>query len=323
MQRFGKWLNRVLTLIVIALAGYHAWQFRSAPGDIAGETPGKAEDPEISSLNRRIAAARNAESSAKARLPDPARIERQRMLREVFERTNKLVQQDPEYKALEAKRNLRFMGVNPGASRAIASLGLPPDKEAMLRQLVADQLRKPQEARQAAIAAGAAPNSREAMMAGASVSQEINREMRDLLGPDGMKEYLSAVNLQNLADMVRNNVGSALDQAGFDLTDQEAMAMAKLQSAPQRAPQRGASTDPQTGLNLLQQRLLDEASQVLSPDEVAAIRDSYAQRGQMALFQEKLVAQLRASGQLGPKEGAAITLRNATTTWELMIGPRL
>jgi hypothetical protein len=180
----------------------------------------------------------------------------------------------------------------------LKSLNLPPEQLDKLRQLLLEKNQAPQDAREAALQAGIAPNSPAMMKATSDAMQAVDTDIKALVSPD---QYAALHNLQTQAGFRSNieyQIAPDLNAAGLPLTPAQMCALAQVQQDAQQAALQaargGSKVDIQQQIN---QAMADQASKILSADQLPIFQQSVSINQQMVEAQAK--ARAAAQQELG------------------------
>ncbi len=195
----------------------------------------------------------------------------------------------PEYEALFLK--IQRKQILARFSADIAELHLPPEKVGQVGNLLVEAILASRDAAQAAIKLGLEPGSSEYDAAIAGATAPTTDELRATLGDAGMEQLADAVRTTdelalsgNAMDSICLNDGLYLNEAGVPLSVEQAAALAKIEgefaSLPWLPLANNAEVsamadeppDPHTGLRAIDQAILKRAAQVLSPQQVEALK---------------------------------------------------
>ncbi len=305
-----KPLSGALALLALGL-GWYAWREHRALADLQKRSA--AEAKELGDLRDtaakyktrldRIEAQRKAtlERRRAAQAAGGAAAANEAKRRGDMVDLTSYMERDPAYERMRQARALRSVAQQYGS--ALASLGLPPDKLAKLRQLLADRMLAPQDAQAAAEAQGLDPNSREVSQAAGQSMSEINGEIKDLVGPDALQQLQNASMQTMMRQRIQNEYAADLSAAGVPLSESQIDALAAAEAQAQQqavVAMRAGLKGPDAAAAFQQaqaEALLTAAAKVLSPDQTAALQQSVAQNEQMQALVQR--AKVNAEKDLG------------------------
>jgi hypothetical protein len=198
---------------------------------------------------------------------------------------------DPEYAPIWRKQQLR--GIQQQFGDTFAAMKLPPEELAKLRELLVARNDAVMDANEAAQQAGLSP--RETGMAVSQAQNEVNDEIKALIGTDGFQQLQQPSGMYK--KMIENSVGVDLAMAGAPLTPDQTTLLAQAYSTPVQL--QGLSrdmhvTDPQTGLSPYYQALLDRMTPNLSPAQIPVVKNYFIEQTQQQQYMMKQMAANRA-----------------------------
>jgi hypothetical protein len=192
--------------------------------------------------------------------------------------------QDPAYAPLLRKQLLR--NIRRTYLGGLAKLNLPREQRIKLEDLL---LAREQASADAAAAAAnfGISDSREAAAASFAAQNEVSKEIQDLIGASGVAVLDQASSLYAQKTILETGVGVDLQADGIPLTSEQENDLALLiyntsrsDTNPNYQSLAAQPIDPQTGLSAIDLSILDQASQFLSPSQIAILREY--QQEQMA-----------------------------------------
>jgi len=183
----------------------------------------------------------------------------------------------------------------------LKGLNLPPEQLDKLRNLLAEKLQAPQDAREAALQAGIEANSPEMRKAVQEASSGVDSEIKALVGPD---QYTAVNNLQMQAGFRTNiqfQISPDMNAAGLPLSTDQINALAQAQQDAQKTAAQAMRNNggPANYQAVMNQAMADQAAKVLTPDQLAVFQQSISINSQMAALQAK--AREAAQQELGSK----------------------
>jgi hypothetical protein len=198
-------------------------------------------------------------------------------LARIFDPTNEM-RNDPAYSALWRRMQLRR--INRQYGDVLATLNLSADQLANLKNLMIDREEALLDARDASKNLPAA-ESRAAIF---QAEDEVNKEIDALVGPGVMSQFASTAEVYAIGRTIQSQEGMDFTAAGLPLSAEQVSALAdiyanfqipeRLKGTPDFDKLVGAPADPVTGLTPLNQALLAQAAQVLSPAQLPILRQS-------------------------------------------------
>jgi hypothetical protein len=265
---------------------------RLASEEAAAERRNRQEE---SGLLRRVSAEKRAAAlvSAKAGPSDSAD---QKALQKALARNEAiqaLMRKNPEVLALRLKDFRRFLW-NGSDDAILGKMGLSLEDRVRFRELKFELL-APRVARPFG---QQAPSSEAEAMAG----------FNQLLGPDGWARYQNLQMQANFLQYFQRFSDFDLKEAGAPLTQQQISA---LEAAGAEPPPGGwdSQTDPQTGKSLTpQEAYAKRAEGILKPEQLAVVKAANSEDGEEEKLEQKIVADARATGAIGPNDSGEIEL---------------
>jgi hypothetical protein len=205
----------------------------------------------------------------------------------------------PEFVKLYSDFTRRQLGTIYGAG--LNSLNLSPQQLNRLKDLLAERQMSVVDAMQAAAAEGIRPASVEWQQAVNQASLTDDQEIKDILGPnaeatlDDLKSNAGRAQAQPVMEYQVNNLSPAFGDAGIPLTtDQSAGLTQALLNAwywqgrdLSDRPVDYNDVDPSTGLTPHETRNLNNAAQVLTPDQLNVLQNYYIQMEQVQAIQRQ------------------------------------
>jgi hypothetical protein len=214
------------------------------------------------------------------------------------------MQHDPKFLALARRQNQENIQANYGD--LLATLHLPADKLAKLKILLADRMDSLGDARAAASDLGLSDPAAVAQAA-KQATDEINQEIEALIGDANYSKLNDFATLQGPLRGVKQQYLSDLAYAGVPLDSDQAIALARIvrdvwdpASNPDSLAQRSQVIDPDTGYTAIDQELINRASSLLSPEQLAIIKASQTATRQQNLIYQTLSKQAAAAASASP-----------------------
>lgn len=160
---------------------------------------------------------------------------------------------------------------------AIAKFNLAPDQQAHLLDLMVSKNETYMDALDAANAQGVT-DPKFVQAASKQATDDINSEIAELLGPDGLVELNRAQDLRYQQDFIRTNVGADFQMGGVPLTSDQEAGMAQVMldvSTKFGTPNQnfflmGMPADP-SSLSDADTAVQRAASQILSPQQMSVL----------------------------------------------------
>ncbi len=185
--------------------------------------------------------------------------------------------QSPEEQLIRHRATLRNVWVN--YNEIIRGLDLAPVIDAKVLNLLAARQEAGDDARVAAGSIGATDNT--VNRSEVDAYNAISSELKDLIGDDGVRSLDRGQEFVSALVLVRTTFGVDMAIAGAPLKPDQETAMAHIYLDVMQAPRKSLydrngllRVDPKTGLTETDQKLLERASDVLSPAELSALRHS-------------------------------------------------
>ena len=288
----------VLLLVAIAaLVGYWARNEQTAAtasAQHAAELTAQlqASDLRIKGLDHRVAQAESARAKAEAKVgADSAATNSPTDPRGKQVHLRDFVRDHPEFEAARMAI-LRHDALRQYSDR-LASLHLPAEQLARLKDLLVERSLSYGDAAEAARAAGLADGSPAYNKATSGAQAEVDTEIASLIGKDTEKQLIGGSQYKYQVD----NLNVQLAGTGSQLTPDQSQALETLmyQVNQGNKTSRTASfyqPDPATGLTGADQQLIDQAGAVVSPPQVQALRDALIAAKQQQQMMNSIFKQL-------------------------------
>jgi len=303
MQRLQSWLIASLLAGCLVL-GYFALQqkIEIAREELDLGSADGASQKRIVELQHQLAAAQAVQAQGEKQLAKlkqssgPVSAEGVRRVIHISD----MVRDHPEYAAIAARDQRRDMLRQYGVG--LAGLNLPPDQLAKLKDLLVERTASANDAQQAAEAAGlerGSPAWREALkQASDAMDQEITTALGTDSGPVLQKLQQSSsahsqIQYNYAPDFVDGNVPLSAEQSqGFEQV--VAGYYAGQPNVPAARQADYYQADPTTGLSPNDNRLLEAAAQVLSPEQLQILKaDQIRQNQQSAIIRQYIPKNFR------------------------------
>jgi hypothetical protein len=203
-----------------------------------------------------------------------------------------LLRDHPEYASLMMKAQRRGILRNYGA--ALSQLNLSPDQLEKFKSLLTEQQLSASDAQQSATQAGLKPGTKEWNDAMAEVNNSLQQEIVSVVGQDNVDKFhaLTAANGQ-----IQTYFDPALQDAGVPLTSDQSGALARVIADNNNAALNPdvknpnyTKPDPSTWLSPSDNQMLLQASQVLTPAQVQALRTNLTEENQRRAMYQSLSA---------------------------------
>jgi hypothetical protein len=196
-----------------------------------------------------------------------------------------IMKDHPEYAALYAKDMRRNITRMYGDS--LTKLNLSSEKVTKLKDLLAEQQMGNMDAQQAAEAAGMTRGSPEWVEAMKQAHQSVQQDIDALVGPNSgptLQRLQADAGFQN---QVQSNFAPDFADAGLTLSADQSRAVVQALSDTSYAgkdesgrPANYNTVDPTTGLSPHDQKIIDEAAQTLTPDQVQILKTHQIEKNQ-------------------------------------------
>jgi hypothetical protein len=203
-----------------------------------------------------------------------------------------IIKDHPEYAALYERQMRR--NVDREYGNGLSTLNLAPDQLSQLKSLLTEREMGNIDAQRAAETAGLVQGSPEWQAAMTQASQDVEGQIQALLGSnaDGMLDQLRArIGIQN---NVQNNYAPDFSDAGLPMTPEQAggliNAMADANYSGKDTSTRPANynvPDPTTGLSPHDDRIISNATPVLSPAQLQLLTTDQMQNWQMSAIMKQ------------------------------------
>jgi hypothetical protein len=198
---------------------------------------------------------------------------------------------DPAYAGVWREWYLRTIQLNYGD--ALAALHLPPAKLTKLQDLLVDKQEANLDAYEAAKAAHL--SDADVMEAASKAVAEVDDQIKEMLGADVFTDFQQNCDADIMEGTVDRSIGADLGINGVPLTHDQLLALSRVFSEannPTSNPGIKSPTafvaDPVTGLSSRDQWLLDQASSVLSPEQLQTMKQSLLLNEKMNQFSRQL-----------------------------------
>jgi hypothetical protein len=304
MRPFGPWVIACSALLGFVAAIYGFWQRGLQIAELSGrmEQAESRADARIGELQAKLTAAEKARVVAE-RAAKESRLAAAAPGAAVGPRavTNPLnlseMRKDPAYAAIWRKQQLRNIQRQYGD--AFAALKLPPDQLAKLKDLLVTRNDANLDASEAAQEAGL--TGRDVSLAIRNATNSVNDEIKALIGDDKFTQLQTTPQTSMAKTMLENTVAVDLEGAGQPLNSDQLASLAAIYNQTQRQPPAGAgqgwqTPDPQTGLAPVDEALLNQASQSLTPAQLPILRDYLLEVRQQQQYMQKRLAAARGGG---------------------------
>jgi hypothetical protein len=207
-------------------------------------------------------------------------------------RISDIIKDHPEYAALYEKQMRR--NVDRMYGNGLNTLNLTPDQLSQLKNLLTERQMGNIDAQQAAEASGLVQGSPAWQAAMTQASQDVEGQLAALLGSnaDALLEQLRArMGIQN---QVQNNYSPDFSDAGQPLTPEQAsgliQAMADANYSGKDTSTRPANyniPDPTSGLSPHDDRIINNATQVLSPAQIQLLTTDQMENEQISAIMKQ------------------------------------
>jgi hypothetical protein len=208
----------------------------------------------------------------------------------------------PFYRKLERRRIISRYNI------LLAALKIPHDKLAPLEDLLVERAISSRRINHQIRDAGGKSSSPESIAAVGHATEDVDARIKMLVGGDAaqsLKEWNSAVYLfGNAPDGAVAQDAVTLSDAGFELSSDQMVKLALIRHEVYVLNPEGAAGDkgdPKAGLTGSEERLLKREAEVLSPDEIAVLRNWAIEAHQARLALEALRAKYHVESDRGPQ----------------------
>jgi len=198
-----------------------------------------------------------------------------------------ILKEHPEYTALYMKQFRRSADRMYGSG--LNNLNLPPDQLSQLKNLLAERQMTNTDAEQAAQAAGLVPGTPAWQAAMSQASQDVQHQISSILGPntDSILAQLQA--RSGIQSQVQYNYAPDFEDAGMPLTPEQTngliQAMADANYAGKDTSTRPPDynvADPTSGLSPHDERIINNATPVLSAAQIRLLTTDQAENEKIA-----------------------------------------
>lgn len=198
-----------------------------------------------------------------------------------------IMRDHPEYAALQEKQARRYVDRMYGSG--LSALNLPADQLAQLKNLLVERQMGAIDTEQAAMAAGLEPGSPAWQTAIQQASQDVEHQIASILGSNADATLAQMQARANIQTQVQNSYAYDFADAGLPLTGDQTnglvQAMADANYAGKDTSTRPADynvADPTTGLSPHDDRIINNATPVLSPAQIQLLAAEQAESERMA-----------------------------------------
>jgi len=289
MQRMYPWLTAVLAIGCLIL-GYMAIQER-----MDGRIAAKEAQKQVEGLQQQLTAAKAAQALAAKKALQTARSStvspespggNPNGGRKIIQ-VSDIIKDHPEFAALYAKQVRRNLDRLYGGG--LNTLNLPPDQLSRLKDLLAERQMSVVDAAQATAAAGLKPGSPEWLDAMKQASTTNESQITGILG-DNADMTLAQLQARGAMQNQVSNLSSEFTDAGVALTPDQSSGLVKAMLdafywAGKDMSDRPANyneADPTTGLSIHDDRILNNASQVLSAAQLQVLKANQLESEQLS-----------------------------------------
>ncbi len=267
-------------LLAVGLGWYAGRERREIAGLRAGAL---AKSKEVEVLRRTAgqfqrAATRKRRAAARAAAPLDRQAAAARRRRSATFDLTPYLRKDPDYARLHRLQILRMVDQMYGSDN-LKALGLPPDEVAKVRELLAERIEAPEDARQIALEQGIGPNSRDMGRAINDALSQVNADIEAMVGPDALKMLNQLQGEAGYRGQIQYQIAPDMNAAGVGLNPSQinALAQAELQAQTQAAQTMRITRSPVNVQQATTQALLAAAPQILAPDQLVAFQQSVSQ----------------------------------------------
>jgi hypothetical protein len=205
----------------------------------------------------------------------------------------------PEFEMLRQKQARRYMLAQFG--KVMASLNLPPDKLARLKDLLTEKSMSQSDAMAAARSAGLQPGMPDFDRAITASVAEIDQQIAAMIGPGGQAAFRESQLVAQTAAVVAREFQPDFMDAGVPLTPEQSSSLSQLLtdngSRAYYASQNVSRTvDPTTWLSPANSLMLAQAANILSPSQLAVFESHMTEENQRTAIMN----------QYTPKQGPVV-----------------
>jgi hypothetical protein len=198
-----------------------------------------------------------------------------------------ILKEHPEYTAIYMKQFRRNVDRMYGSG--LSNLNLPPDQLSQLKNLLAERQMSNTDAEQAAQAAGLVPGTPAWQAAMSQASQDVQHQISSILGPNSDSILAQLQARSNIQSQVQYNYAPDFEDAGIPLTPEQTngliQAMADANYAGKDTSTRPPDynvPDPTSGLSPHDDRIINNATPVLSAAQIQLLTTDQAENEQIA-----------------------------------------
>jgi hypothetical protein len=301
MGRISSWLAAIFLVAALTL-GYLYLKQRGEMALVRAEMAEKLANEQqsrrqLADFQQKLAAANTAAKKAEDELTAQDRAASSQPTGGAANRrlisTSDIAREFPEYAELQKKQMRRSILHQYGD--ALATLNLPPDQLAQLKDLLAGRVFQNDDPR----LAGLEPGTPAYVQARREASQSISQQIDALIGPDGQRKLQNAAMLSTAQTQIANTYAPDFQDGGVPLSPEQTSSLAQLMN-PMNGAGRGPGmnqADPTTGLTPADDALIEQAAQVLSPAQVAILKSDRVDQNKMnAIMQQYMGAGMQGGG---------------------------
>jgi hypothetical protein len=197
-----------------------------------------------------------------------------------------IIRDHPEYMPLYEKQMRR--NIDRMYGNGLNTLNLPPDQLAQLKNLLVERQMGEMDAQQAAQSQGLTPGSPAWQTAMQQASQDVGNQIASILGPNSTNLLAQLQMRSAIQNQVQNSYAPDFADAGMPLTPDQTngliQAMADANYAGKDTSTRPANynvADPTTDLSPHDDRIINNATPVLSPTQVQLLTTDQAENEQL------------------------------------------
>jgi hypothetical protein len=293
MKRDVPWIAAILLLGCLAL-GIFALGERSqiASTADAGRTAEKEAQARIASLQGELGTLKAAKDQADRKIAQLTQDPNSSPNSQANGGGNvvhisQILKEHPEYLAIYEKQTRRNIDRMYGSG--LATLGLPSDQLARLKNLLVERQMGVVDADQVAQAAGLVPGTPAWQAAMQQASQDLDGQIQSIMGSNAEATLAQLRTRQYIQNQVQNSYAPDFADAGAPLSPEQTngliQAMADANYSGKDISTRPANyniTDPTTGLSPHDDRIITSATPVLTPAQVQLLSKDQAENEQIA-----------------------------------------
>jgi hypothetical protein len=293
MKRDVPWLAAVLFVGCLTLGILALWQRTEiSRATQAGVAAGKEAQLRIASLQGELGTLKASKEQAEKKIAQMTQDPNSSQNSQGNNGSNvihisQILKEHPEYMALYEKQMRRNIDRTYG--NGLATLGLPPEQLAQLKNLLVERQMGATDAEQAALAAGLVQGTPAWQTAMQQASQDLDSQIQSIMGSNAEGTLQQLRVRQYIQNQVQNSYAPDFADAGAPLNPEQTngliQAMADANYSGKDISTRPADyniTDAVTGLSPHDDRIINNATPVLTPAQVQLLSKDQAENEQIA-----------------------------------------